>query len=602
VNDPPSIQKSLILLGGKTVQIDWNQIVQSITGYVPTLVGAIAILIIGWIVASIIAAVVRGAFKRTNLDNRLANWLAGGDGSKAIDLGAGIAKGVYYIILLLVLVAFFQVLGLTIITQPINALLNKVLQFLPQLVGAGILLLIAWALATLVRLVLSKGLQAAKIDERFGKAEGEEGQPRTPMSKTLSEAAYWLVFLLFLPAVLGALNLTGLLLPVQGMVDKLIGFLPNLLGATIILAIGWFVALIVSRLVTSILAGIGADRIGERIGVNLALSGFLGKLVYILIFIPVVIAALNALQLQALTQPASNMLNLILGFIPNLFAAAIILGVGWFIASLLQRFITNLLASIGADRISEQLGVELKLSVILGTVVYALTLIPVLIAALNALALDAVTQPASNMLNVILAALPAIFTAIAVLGISYVLARVVSKVVTNILTGVGFNSVPVWLSLGGEPEEGKKTASEIVGGLILVGIMLFATIEAFDLLGFVSLVTLLNTFITLAGRILLGLIIFGVGLYLANLAARAIQASKTTQPGVLAALARVTILALTGAMALRQMGLANEIINLAFGLLLGAAAVAFAIAFGIGGRDIAARQLERWSGAIEDSD
>ena len=47
------------------------------------------------------------------------------------------------------------------------------------------------------------------------------------------------------------------------------------------------------------------------------------------------------------------------------------------------------------------------------------------------------------------------------------------------------------------------------------------------------------------------------------------------------------------------MGLANEIISLAFGLLLGAVAVAGAIAFGIGGREIAARKLNEWTKSIE---
>jgi uncharacterized membrane protein YedE/YeeE len=90
------------------------------------------------------------------------------------------------------------------------------------------------------------------------------------------------------------------------------------------------------------------------------------------------------------------------------------------------------------------------------------------------------------------------------------------------------------------------------------------------------------------------LIIFALGLYLAMLAVRTIQASGVAQASLLALAARLTILVLAGAMALRQMGFANEIINLAFGLLLGAVAVAVAIAFGIGGRDIAARELEEW--------
>ena len=105
--------------------------------------------------------------------------------------------------------------------------------------------------------------------------------------------------------------------------------------------------------------------------------------------------------------------------------------------------------------------------------------------------------------------------------------------------------------------------------------------------------------LALAGRILLGLIIFLVGLYLARLAADAIRSSGVDQPNLLATAAQAAILVLTGAMALRQMGVANEIINLAFGLLLGAIAVAAALAFGLGGREVAGRQLQQWVAAAE---
>ena len=88
-------------------------------------------------------------------------------------------------------------------------------------------------------------------------------------------------------------------------------------------------------------------------------------------------------------------------------------------------------------------------------------------------------------------------------------------------------------------------------------------------------------------------------LFLANLAARTVNASTASPAPVLAVAARVSILILAGAMALRQMGLANEIITIAFGLLLGAIAVAVAIAFGIGGRDLAAETLGDWRQRME---
>ena len=493
-----------------------NQITQTFGGYIPKLIGAVAILIIGWFVALIVAAIVRGGLRRTTLDNRLAKWLGMEDDGLKIERKVG--KGVYYLIAILVLVAFFQVLGLTLATGPLNQLLTRVLEYIPRLIGAGLVLVIAWILATILRLVVLKGLRALQIDERLGGGEGEE-KKSVPLAKTISDALYWLIILIFLPAVLGALGLSGLLIPIRGMVDKVLGFLPNIFIAGIIGVVGWFVARVVRQLVTSLLSAIGIDNLSERVG----LAGVVG---------------------------------------------------------------------------------EQKLSGIIGLIVYIFVLIPVILASLNALALQAITEPTSNMLNIILKAIPSIFAASLVLIIAYIVGRIVSGLIANLLTGIGFNGVIARIGLWKEPAEGesaegKRTPATIVGYLIIAGIMLFAVTEAASLLKFTVVEGLISQFLAFAGRIIIGVIIFGVGLYFASLAAKAIQASKTTQPGLLSMVARVAILALTGAMALRQMGLANEIINMAFALLLGAMAVAVAIAFGIGGREIASRKLDEWTESIK---
>jgi len=490
-----------------------DQVTRLVGAYVPSLVGAIAILIVGWLVALLVSAIVRGALHRTTLDNRLANWLAAEKGAATIPAESWIAKGVFYLIMLFVLVAFFQTLGLTLVTEPLNQLLIQVFQYAPRALGAGALLLIAWVLASILRIVIARVLDAAKIDERLNSEAGLKDEERVPLGQTVGEAAYWLVFLLFLPAVLSALALEGLLGPVQGMIDK------------------------------------------------------------------------------------------ILGYLPNVFAAAIVLVVGWFIARIAQRIVTNLLAVVGTDRLSDQVGLaavlgKQRLSGLIGLVVYILILIPVLIASLNALALDAITRPASNMLNQMFAALPSIFGAALVLTIAYLVGRVIAGLVTNLLTGFGFNNVLVRLGLSKEMADGKQTPAQIVGYLVLVAIMLFAAIEASRLLGFALLAELIVQFTVFAGQIVMGLIIFALGLFLADWAAKAIQDSGAAQASLLAPATRVSILVLATAMALRQMGLANEIINLAFGLLLGAIAVAVALAFGLGGREIAARELDEWFKSI----
>ena len=118
-------------------------------------------------------------------------------------------------------------------------------------------------------------------------------------------------------------------------------------------------------------------------------------------------------------------------------------------------------------------------------------------------------------------------------------------------------------------------------------------------MGFQNLSALLSNFVGFAGQVILGLVVFGVGLFLANVAAETVRSSSAKQASLFAAAARISIIVLAGAIALRQMGLANEIIELAFGLLLGSIAVAVALAFGLGGRDIAARQIEQWQNSMK---
>jgi hypothetical protein len=232
-------------------------------------------------------------------------------------------------------------------------------------------------------------------------------------------------------------------------------------------------------------------------------------------------------------------------------------------------------------------------------------------------------------LNSILTALPNIFAAFLMLAIAYIVGRVIAELVTDLLTAAGFNmllermgfsrmSAPNMASPGmasprpaasGTPPAaqspnlnamlGNRTPAQIVGTVVLVAIMLFTAIEAMRLLGFMTLATMLAGVLTLMGMIALGLVIFGIGVYLSNLAYNAIRGSGTGQAELLAVAARIAILVLAGSMALRQMGLANEIVDLAFGLTLGAIAVAVALAFGLGGRETAARLLESWRAQMQ---
>ena len=466
---------------------------------VPRLVGALAILIIGLIVAAVIAGLVRGALRRTGVDRRLAGVLGGGQ----VDAAAVVGRAVFWLIVLFVLIAVLGALGLTAASVPLALLVGGIFGFVPKLLGAVILFVLALIVATILRTIVTQALRALRLDERVGQAEGG-----TSLARTLGEVVYYLVFLFFLPAILGALGLTGLLAPVQNLLNVILGFLPRLISAALILVIGVFVARLVRTIVTNLLAAAGADRLSERVGLagvlgGQRLSGTLGLVVYVLILLPVITAALDALQLGALTAPVSGMLNKILGAIPNIVAAAL-------------------------------------------TVV-----------------------------------------------IAYAVGRVLAGLVAGLLTGVGFNQLPARLGLGHPLAPGDQTPAGLAGLLVQAVVVYVALIAALNLLGFAAVAAILVGLLALLGHILLGLVVFAVTLWLARLAAGAVLSSGVTNAALLAWLARAAVLVLGGAIALRQMGVADSIINLAFGLLLGALAVAAALAFGLGGREVAGRELER---------
>ena len=102
-----------------------NDITQMIGSYVPNLLGAIAILVIGWIVALIIARVVKSLLKKFDLDNKVAKKFSAEEGKKPFQLEHSISRGVFWFIMIFVLVAFFQALQLTLITEPLNTCLIR---------------------------------------------------------------------------------------------------------------------------------------------------------------------------------------------------------------------------------------------------------------------------------------------------------------------------------------------------------------------------------------------------------------------------------------------------------------------------------------------
>ncbi len=510
-----------------------NNFVQS--SNIENLVWAIGILLIGLIVSALVSSLVGGLLKKTTIDNRLAGWITGrpeGEGSPQVE--KWISAAVFWIIFIFFLVAFFNRLNLTAVSQPLNTFLNQIAGALPKLAKALIFLGIAWVLATVAKLALSRAMRTFSVDERLNQQVGNApSENPLLLSDTLANALYWFIFLLFLPLVLESLDLQQALLPVNNLLNQILAAIPKILEALLIGFVGWLLAQVVQRIVTNLLAAAGADSLGARFGISRSsggqsLSWIIGTIVYVLILIPTAIAALNALDIQAISLPAIGMLNTILGALPNIFTAAIILAVAYILGRWIGDLVTNILTGIGFNNVFSWLGIQQK---------QPLRLPPSSI------------DPEATILQ--------------------------------------------------EPELPARTPSQFVGIVVQVGIILFAVVAATDVLRIPALTAIVSGIVLVAGRVLAGLVVFAIGLYLANLAFSLIASSGTRQARLLGQTARIAIIAFVGALALQQMGIGSDIVNLAFGLLLGAIAVGIALAFGLGGRDIAANELREWLAAFK---
>lgn len=472
----------------------WDSLQSNLGTHIPQLLGALAVFILGWLIAVLVRAAARKSLGFVGVNHRFGKLTGTG-----VDIEGAVALALFWVVILLTLVAVFNSLNLAMVSGPFSAFTTQLFEYAPRLLGGLVLALVGWLVASVVRALTQKLLDKTTLDDQLSAHAG-----MAPMSEGLAGALFWLVILLFVPAILGALQLEGLLDPLRSMVTKTLDMLPNALAALVIGGVGWILATVLRKLTTHLSRAAGIDKLGSRAGLAEAvqLSGVVGLLVFIAVFLPSLVAALDALKIEAISRPATDMLGKLMLAVPNIVAAGLILVLTWLVASFASQLLASLLAALG------------------------------------------------------------------------------------------FDTLPARVQLAHAFE--KTSASRTVGRVVLFFAMLFATVEAAAQLGFAQVSDIVASFIRFGGDILLGSAILVIGFWLANVAHDAIDRASGARTQGLARIGRYAILALVIAMGLRAMGIADDIVNLAFGLTLGAVAVAFALSFGLGGREAAGKLMDHW--------
>ncbi|SPL68989.1 mechanosensitive ion channel [Acinetobacter stercoris] len=461
------------------------------------IIAAVLILIVGWIIALIVAAGIKKLLQKVNTNHNLssATGRTVADSHRP-DYESIISKFVFWFILILAVIAALNVLNISSVSGPLSDMIGQFLIFVPNIIAAIVVGFIGWVVARLARAGLVRVLAKTQLDEKLSADVGV-----SPISENIAEIIYWLILLLFLPIVLSILGLNGLLTPVQNMVNVAVSYIPNIFIAGVIIFVGYILAKIVRGIVEGLTNSLNLQSQAEKIGLfkNSNVSKFLGSFVFAIIIITALIVAFEALGIEAISAPATLMLSQIMTAIPNVIAAGLILVLAYIVSRFVARLVAELVAGTGVDEIPEKLEVQRFL--------------------------------------------------------------------------------------------GNTKVSHILGYLIVFFTMLFAVSEAANRLGFEQISELIAIFIQFGASILLGAVILVIGFWLANIVANVVQRGEYNSSRWLGNLVRILIMGLVLAMGLRAMGIADSIVNLAFGLTLGSVAVAFALAFGLGGRQPAERVL-----------
>ncbi len=281
---------------------------------------AILVFIVGRMVAGVIRNLVIKGLSKTDIDNKLAAMVGHESGAEK-----GIGTFVYYLLLLFVVIIALGVAKLDKVSGPLQEMLSQFLNFIPNVLGAALLLFCVLIIAKVIKNLTGGILDGAKLDERLGSKPGQK-----PVSNALVTALYCFIVLLFMPAVLELLKIESVSKPVGDVVEQILAAVPNIIIASVLVAVGIMIGQIARKLVSNLLEAAGANAWPAKLGLDVpqegsrSLSEVVGLVVMISIAVLMISSAINELNIGLLSGASEGFVD---GYF-NVLIAIIIFGAG----------------------------------------------------------------------------------------------------------------------------------------------------------------------------------------------------------------------------------------------------------------------------------
>ena len=365
--------------------------------------------------------------------------------------------------------------------------------------------------------------------------------------------------------------------------------MPKTIGAILVLIIGFFIASMIKKCLAKVLNKFKIDdKIKQKSGMESKLEDLLASLGYFTIIVFTALLELDILGIQGVLDPVKNMIYKFLDIIPNIVASGLIIFMGYILAQICSA--GTIFISSPLDKHVSKIGLsqDFKLSVVLAKIVSIIIYIPIAVAALDTLKIEAISEPAQSMLSELINAVPNILAATIILLVAFFLGKLVTGILADFLKSVDADKIPEKLNVDKLFSE-KYTFSKIISCILFFYIMLGAVVAAVEKLELPAIENLVSNFIVFFSQITIGIVILGIGSLITNALFSIAEGEKKSFN---MQLAKFAVHGLVIAMGLSAMGVADSVVNMAFGFTFGAIAVAFALAFGLGGKEAAGKQME----------
>ena len=380
----------------------------------------------------------------------------------------------------------------------------------------------------------------------------------------------------------------------------------NLIWAVLLLVVAFAAAYFVKKLVIKLLTAVKAENLLAKIGAKQEVAKsaieFVGKLVYFITFLLFLPAVLDKLGMNSVSAPIIGMVNRFVAFIPNLVSAAIIIVVGLFIANIIRDLLASVLKAVKVDALQEKAGIKASgsasFSSIIANIVYGLIVLIVITTGLDQLGIPTISQPANNIVNSIFAIIPSILAAIVIIAAGVFIAKLVSKLLEGLLAGVGADSLLEKVT--GNTDK-KLSLSKVISEVVKYVLVVIFLVQGINVLNLPVLTAIGEAVISYLPAVLTAIIILAIGMFAANTAEAAIV-KKFPNAKASAMVTKVIIYVFVAFVCLSQLGVAIAIVEKTFVLAIAALCVAFAVAFGVGGRNFAANMLAKLEKKIDNNE